>query len=264
MSDKVDRIARRIKAEHEALDGYANLSGDLVPNDLAQAYAAQARLHALHAQDIEKGRGVLGGRKIALASKVQQELCGIDHPIAGGIFEKEIMMSPATIERRSYHGLGIEFELAVKLGRQLTAEHGPYDKTTVKQAIASVHPAFELIVDRGADYADIDPLTMVADNAWSAGIVLGPEIPGGVDMDLDSLPAVLHWQDEPSVEAVTGDADPLGSLAWVVNLVTGMGGIMQAGDTIITGSVIKTRYPTAAIRARYEIAGISSVELSIV
>ncbi len=260
MADKVDRIARAIFAVHEAGERFANLSGDLAPADIAEAYAAQDRLHRLHA---EHGRGRLGGRKIALASKVQQELCGIDHPIAGGIFADEIMASPATVARADYHGLGIEFELAFKIGKGLTAADGPFDAASVRGAIASVHPAFELIDDRKADYADLDALTMAADNAWCAGVVLGPATSDWQGLDLYELPVSLHWNDDAPVHARTGDADPLGSLAWVTNEVTGRGGMLHAGDIVITGSVIKTRYPGAGEHFRYEIDGLGAVELTI-
>ena len=261
MIDKTGKIAQAIMAAHAAGEPFGNLDGDLAPEDLAQAYAAQARLHELHA---EGGRGILGGRKIALASKVQQELCGVDHPIAGGIFANEIVASPAAIEMSQYHGLGVEFELAFKLDSDLTSRNGPYGKETICECIASVHPAFELIIDRKADYSNLDVLTMIADNAWSAGVVLGPEVLGWREQDLDNLTGVLHWNDDPPVEARTGDADPLGSLVWVVNLVTGMEGSLRAGEIVITGSVIKTRYPTAGDRMRYEFAGFCETVLDIV
>ena len=103
LMDRLDKIAQTIKAEHEAGNTYKNLPDGLAPNDQAEAYAAQERLHALHAKG---GRGAIGGRKIALASQVQQELCGVDHPIAGGIFADEIVISPAEISLSDYHGLG--------------------------------------------------------------------------------------------------------------------------------------------------------------
>ena len=260
MTDKLDAIARAIKGQHAAGEGYSNLTGDLEPADVAEAYKAQARLHELHAIN---GRGGLGGRKIALASKVQQELCGVDHPIAGGIFADEIVDSPASISLSDYHGLGIEFEMAMRIGQDIGVDDGPFDQHSIREVIASVHPAFELIIDRKADYSDLSALTMIADNAWCAGVVLGPEISNWRDRDLDELTGTLSWGSDAPVSARTGDADPLGSLAWVVNLVTEMGQTMHAGDVVITGSVIKTRYPAEPVKCRYEMADASSVELSI-
>jgi len=259
--DKSEEIARAIKTAHVAGETFQNLTAGLAPANVAAAYEAQFALHRLHETD---GRGPLGGRKIALASKVQQELCGINHPIAGGIFAREIMASPAEVKLSDYYGLGVEFEMAVKLDADLTAANAPFDKQNIRDKVASVHAAFELIIDRGADYGALDALTMIADNAWCGGVVLGPEISGWRDLDLDALPVALHWNDDPPVEAMTGLADPLGSLAWVCNLVTERGGTLRAGDIVITGSVIKTRYPKAGDRMRYDIAGFSDVSLSIV
>lgn len=254
---KPDEIAHEIIAQHRSGRRFHALTGALVPRDIDEAYEAQSALHALHA----KGeRGALGGRKIALASAVQQQLCGIDHPIAGGIFKSEILESPADIVRADYHGLGIEFELAVEIGRDITAPG--HDRDSIRGHIAAIRPAFELIIDRGADYSTLDARTMIADNAWCAGVILGDPIADWHGRDIDALACVLDWTGEDQATAVTGDADPLGSLAWVANLVTGQGQRIRAGEIIITGSVIKTRYPKSATTARYAIAG-EAVELRI-
>ncbi len=94
MTDRLDTIAREIIRQHEAGESFTNLSGDLAPRDIKEAYAAQFRLHEIHAAE---GRGPLAGRKIALASAVQQELCGVDHPLAGGCWgaEPQAMTSAA-------------------------------------------------------------------------------------------------------------------------------------------------------------------------
>ena len=104
---------------------------------------------------------------------------------------------------------------------------------------------------------------MIADNAWGGGVVLGAAVPSWQDLNLDELAVALHFNDETPVTATTGLADPLGSLAWVCNLVNGMGGTVHAGELVITGSVIKTRYPVAGDRFRYEFAGLADVQLTI-
>ena len=261
MTDRLDAIAREIIRQHQAGARFANLTGDLAPRDIDEAYAAQFRLHEIHGQE---GRGPLGGRKIALASAVQQQLCGVDHPIAGGIFANEIFQSPVTLRLSNYHGLGLEFELAIVLGEDLTPGDGPFDAASVRARTVSIRPAFEMIIDRGADYSDLNALTMAADNAWCAGIVLGPEIAGWRDMDVDAIPVSLHWNDEPPATAKVGDADPFGSLAWVANVLTGAGQVIKAGEVVITGSVIKTRAPEVGDKVRYDVGGLGSVELSVV
>ncbi|MFV0474403.1 MAG: 2-keto-4-pentenoate hydratase [Pikeienuella sp.] len=260
MTDRIDAIAREIIRQHEAGEGFRNLAGDLAPRDMEEAYAAQFRLHEIHAAG---GRGPLGGRKIALASKALQELCGLDQPIAGGVFAREILASPAEIRLADHHGLGFEFELAVRLGADIGPGDGPFDARSIRERVATIHPAFEMIIDRGADYSALSGLTMAADNAWCGGVVLGPAIPGWRDMDVEGLTGALIWNGEQAGEARVGDADPFGSLAWVAGVATGAGGALRAGDIVITGSVIRTRAPKAGDHVIYRIGDGHEVEVRV-
>ena len=54
------------------------------PKDFAEAYEIQKRLRQ------KLPRGPLGGYKIALSSKIQQDYHKITQPVYGGIFKKEI------------------------------------------------------------------------------------------------------------------------------------------------------------------------------
>jgi 2-keto-4-pentenoate hydratase len=264
MTDRIGAISREIIRQHNEGARYRNLGGALEPRDMAEAYAAQFRLHKEHAEGGFSGaRGVLGGRKIALASAVQQKLCGVDHPIAGGIFASEIHQSPATIRLADYHGLGMEFELACVMAEDIRPGDGPFTAASIRAKTASIHPAFEMIIDRGADYAQLDARTMAADNAWCAGIVLGPAIDGWREMNVAALPVALHWNDEPVAKAKAGDADPFGSLAWVAGVLTEAGQTIRAGEVVITGSVIKTRAPLVGDQIRYQVGDSAEVSVRI-
>ena len=52
-----------------------------------------------------------------------------------------------------------------------------------------------MIIDRNADYNDIDALTMTADNVWCAGIVLGNPIDHWEILTLIKQNR-LYWNDE--------------------------------------------------------------------
>lgn len=258
MSDRAGDIAKEIFRQHNAREAYRPLEGDLAPRDVAEAYQAQFRLHEMQSAS---GRGPLGGRKIALASKVQQELCGVDHPIAGGIFAGEIRQSPAMLDYSEFHGLGVEFELAVKMAETVDIA-GPFTPEALREKVESIHPAFEMITDRDADYEKLDGLTMIADNAWSGGIVLGPEIRNWRDLDVNETIGELRVNDDEPVKARLGDADPFGSLAWIGQVLADGGRRLRAGHVVITGSVICTQYPKGSTRMRWRIAG-AEAELSL-
>lgn len=259
MLSRIRDIATGLAADWADLATYRTLVGEDAPADAAAAYAIQAAYQAkmLHA------RGPVAGRKIALTSKTMQQMVGFDSPAAGAIFAHEIHASPAMIDHRRFCRLGLEFELAVTMARDvLPAEVHTAD--SVRDLIASVHPAFELIEDRRADYAQLDILTLIADNAWCGGIVLGPALPDWRALDLSDLPAILHQDGQPDEPANTGAADPLGSLAWLLTHCGAQGQVVCQGEVLITGSVLKTRFPVPGDRLRYAITGLGAAEIEII
>ena len=256
--DRLEQIAKFMLDQHKSKQNFQNLPETLMPKNLNEAYKIQEIFQK------NSGRGQLGGFKIALASKVQQELCGIDHPIAGGIFANEIKSSPETFDLDNFHGLGLEFELAVTLSDDLKPGMEPFDKNNIKQFIKSLSPAFELIIDRDADYSNINPLTMITDNAWCSGIVLGKEVPNWEKLNLDIIRSKLLWNNEAPQNAMIKDANPLESLAWVSNLLISLGRTIPKDSVIITGSVIKTRAPNKGDHIIYKVEDLSEVEIKII
>ena len=255
--DRLKKIAQFMLDQHYSKKNFQNLTETLMPSDFDEAYKVQEIFQK------NSGRGELGGFKIALASKIQQELCGIDHPIAGGIFANEIKSSPSTFDLKNFHGLGLEFEIAVTLSDDLKPDMGPFNKENIRKYIKCLSPAFELIIDRNADYSNIDPLTMITDNAWCSGIVLGKEIPNWEKLDLDTIQSELLWNNEAPQGAMIKDATPLESLAWVSNLFTSMGRTIPKNSVIITGSVIKTRAPESGDHVIYKVGQLSEVEIKV-
>ena len=255
--DRLKKIAQFMFDQHNLKKNFQNLPEILMPTDFDEAYKVQEIFQK------NSGRGELGGFKIALASKIQQELCGIDHPIAGGIFANEIKSSPSTFVLQNFHGLGLEFEIAVTLSDDLKPNMGSFNKDNIRKYIKCLSPAFELIIDRNADYSNIDPLTMITDNAWCSGIVLGKEISNWEKLDLDTTQSVLLWNNEVPQDAMIKDATPLESLAWVSNLFTSMGRTIPKNSVIITGSVIKTRAPESGDHIIYKVGQLSEVEIRV-
>jgi hypothetical protein len=99
-----------------------------------------------------------------------QIFCGIDHPIAGVVLKRRLLMSPATVRRDDYGRLGLEFEIAVRIGSDMPA--AARTAATVEPCIDGVCAAIELVDDRGADYGSLDVRSLVADNSWNGGIVI--------------------------------------------------------------------------------------------
>ena len=257
-ADRIARIAADLFRQHEEREPYAWPEGREAPQTLEEAYEIQFELQE---QFTEAGRGGLAGHKIALTSKPMQAFCGVDHPIAGGIFASTIRNGPCVVEGKDFQRLGIEFELAFEIGRE--ARDGPYDAVTIRDMVSGCRPAFELIEDRQANYDDLEGLGLAADNAWCGGVVLGPPIEAWRTLDLDALPVTLFYNEEAPERAVTGAAEPWKSLAWVANHLMGFGRWLEPGQIVITGSTLKTRFPEPGDRIRYAIDGLAEVAVEI-
>ncbi len=256
---QAERIAAHLFQANAAGARFEWLTGDLRPTDLNAAYAAQS---ALLDRWVAAGKGRIGGWKIALTSAAMQELCGIDQPCVGGILDCRIVREGQAVSAGDYVRLGLEFELAVRMAEDAT--DGPYDAAGIRALAGSVAPAFELIEDRGADYAGFDALSLVADNTWNAGVILGPEIADWQSVDWTGAPVTLTMNGKVE-RAVTGDAmgDPFAALAFVANNLLQRGRHLKAGDWVITGSTLKTRFAAVGDRARYEIDGRGAVSLDV-
>jgi 2-keto-4-pentenoate hydratase len=235
-----NKAAHFITHAHKSRAHYANLAPDIAPRSLDEAYGIQEALARLW----EAERGPVAGLKIATTTRIMQQLMGIDHPCGGIIFAKRIHASGAAIPRADFVNLVIECELAVRLGRDLPSTDEPYDRTNVRPAVAAVMPAFELIEDRRAVYKETKALSLIADNAWNGGIVLGAEQVPPPDLDLNGLTGSLaiNGAGGTGTGSRTGTTDdPMGALAWVANLAASRRRPLKAGMVVITGSVIPTQ-----------------------
>jgi 2-keto-4-pentenoate hydratase len=253
-----EAVARHIDAAHASGAVYANLPPDMAPTTVADAYAAQQAL----AKRLGPRLGGIAGLKIATTTRVMQELMGIDHPCGGVIFAANVHASPAQIRLASHVHLMIECELAVRIGSPLPPPRTPYTAKTVRPAVSALMPAFELIDDRHADYKSAKALSLIADNCWNAGVVLGVETALEPTMSLSGIAGTLEINGQPGGKGTTDD--PLAALAWLANLAAGYGQPLEPGMVVITGSVIATLPIGPSDQFVFRLEGLGPVELRAV
>ncbi len=248
--------ARYIDEAHRTRARFQNLPDAVAPKTAGEAYAAQAALCELWGPRL----GPVAGLKISTTTKVMQELMGIGHPCMGTIFAARVYASPATIAKADYINLRIECELALRLGRDLPKAGAPYTRESVRPAVSEVMAAFELIEDRGAEYKATRALSLIADNAWNGGIVIGPAKPLPAGLDLDGIAGVLKSNGKEIAAGKTDD--PLGALAWLANQAAERDRPMTAGMVVITGSVIPTVDIAVGERLDFALDGIGATSLT--
>ena len=258
MSVDVEKAAAMLVRDHAQKRRIVPFARDYGATDLAGAYAIQAAF----VKRLEATLGRRVGYKIGLTSRRMQEMCGVNHPNSGVVFEKRLHNSGVVLALSRLGRLGIEFECCARMGTSLAPRAQPYTLEEVSAAVEAVCPAFEVIDDRNSDYP-LDLLSLVADNSWNEGNVLGEF--KSTWSDLGTAKSVLECNGKVIDEGKGSDVlgHPFEPLRWLANNLNELGQTLKAGEIVLTGSWVTTRFPKAGERYRYTIEGIGAVELSI-
>jgi 2-keto-4-pentenoate hydratase len=129
----------------------------------------------------------------------------------------------------------------------------------VAPAVAAAMAAFELIEDRNADYAKVEALSLIVENCWNGGIVIGAPKAMRV-ADLIGIPGRLAVGGK-----IVGEGkaeDPCATLAWLANHVAERGRGLKSGMVVITGSLIPTVAIASGQRAVFTVDGLGDVVMN--
>lgn len=256
MTTRPESMAKLLWEARQRRESYRNLPAELAPRDIAEAYAGQEAYYRL----AEPVYGPVAGAKIATTTKVMQELMGITQPCGGAIFANTIHASPARLRAADFVHLRIECEIALRLQRDLPPSGAPWTYATVAPAVAAAMPAFELIEDRHAVYRETDARSMIVDNCWNGGVVIGADVAAPVP----HLIGIGGFLSVNGRKVSAGRAeDPYATLAWLANLVAERGRGLAAGMVVITGSVVATESVAVGDRAVFTVDGLGEVTLEV-
>jgi 2-keto-4-pentenoate hydratase len=211
-------------------------------------------------QRVAEGATVVG-HKVGLSSEAMQKMMGVDEPDYGHLLaDMEVFEDKPVVAGRFLYPR-VEVEVGFILADDLPGAGCTEDD--VLAATAAFAPSIELIDTRIKDWK-IALCDTIADNASSAGYVLGKERVSPKDIDIKGIDAVLTRNGEVVAEgrsdAVLGN--PVTAVAWLARKVDSFGVRLRAGDIVLPGSC------TRAIDARpgdefvAEFTGLGSVRLS--
>jgi 2-keto-4-pentenoate hydratase len=244
MSDAIESAAALLLAARGAPERrLAALPEALRPADAAAAYAIQHRVAA--------SLGPIGGWKVGAAGP-GGPLIGSPMPASG------VAPSPATLASAGRPMRGIEAEVAFRLGRDLPPRGTPYSRDEVIAALASAHPAIELLESRYLDPDAVDPLSLLADMLTNGGFVWGEGVADWDGIDF------AHATVEQSVDAgavLRRTGNPAGEMirlvVWVANEGSVWAGGLKAGQFVTCGSWTgKTLVgPAASVLVRFPSLG---------
>ncbi len=246
-----------------SLTPIVDLPGELVPASLTDGYELQ---QALNQQLVAAGMGEMVGHKIGCTTPVMQAFLNIRQPCAGRIFARTVMQRHGTVPRHGFVRIGMECEIAVRLQRDLPPRAEPYTREDVAPAVGEVMAAIELVDDRYRDYRTLGVATLIADDFFNAGCVLGEPVRDWQSLDLARVTGRAQINGS-EVGVGTGSlvmGHPLNALAWLANAQHehGLTGL-RAGEFVMLGSVVETKWLNAGDRVRIAIDGLGEVGLDI-
>jgi 2-keto-4-pentenoate hydratase len=252
-------VGRLLFEEHRNNTRFHGLGPECAISDLASAYAVQREYLDL----LRKANGAIAGYKIGLTSLRMQKMCNIDQPIGGAVFANRVMKSGAGLKAGNYGRLGVEFEIGVRLARDLPKTGKPHDAESVGRAVDGVCAAVEVVDDRNADYTSLDVLSLIADNSWNAGAILDQFRTSWPDLAEARGVLFIDGKEIDSGHGRDVLGHPFVPLAWLANRLIADGSSLKAGDVVLTGSLVTTKFPNESGRFRYELAGIGAVDFSV-
>jgi 2-keto-4-pentenoate hydratase len=256
--DKILAAAQTISTARRNRTPLHALASDTAPQDEAEGYRIQRAVHDL----LLPHAGPFVGYKIGCTSPVMQQYLNIPHPCGGGVFAKGVHDNGAVLAAADYVRVGVECEIAVRLARDLSPTEEPFTAEWVMEAIEAYHPAIEIVDDRYTDWQTMGAPTLIADDFFAAGCVLGQAVARSGAPDLLELVgrAVVNGTE---VGRGTG-ADVLGhphnALAWLANHLAAEGKGLHAGQIVLTGSLVKTVWLNAGDNVTMELKGLGKVE----
>jgi 2-oxo-3-hexenedioate decarboxylase/2-keto-4-pentenoate hydratase len=251
----IARAAELLSAARLARIRFERVPEDCRPPDLAAAYAVQ---DALHARLTAAGCGVVTGHKIGCTTPVMQRFLAIDHPCAGGVLAPTVQHGRGAFRHAEFRHVGVECEIAARLAHDLPAAGAPYRRARVGAAIGACMAAIEVVDDRYEDYRSLDTPTLVADDFFNAACVLGAPVEAWRELDLAAIRGRMTINGAEVGAGSGGDilGHPLEALAWLANALAARGRQLRAGEFVLLGSVVETRWVDAGDRVEVALEGL--------
>lgn len=196
------------------------------------------------------------GKKIGVTSKAVQDMLGVHQPDFGFLTDRmQIQDGVVDIEAHGLIQPRAEAEIAFILARPL-AGPGVTD-ADVLDATAAIAPCFEIVDSRIKDWK-IGIVDTVADNASCGVFVIGAARADPRAFDLPSLKVSVTKNGAPLSEgygsAVQGS--PLTAVAWLANTLGRYGVTLDAGDIILSGSLVPLEPARAGDLFEMELEGV--------
>ena len=153
----------------------------------------------------------------------------------------------------------------MRIGKDVPVVRNDGDVRALLGCVDAIAAAFEVIDDRDADYGRLEASSIVVENSWNRGIVLGEAVPPAAFGDLRGLEGTLLVNGEPVATGSSSDvmSGPLSVLAWIAQFAREAGHELRPGHWIMTGSIIPTKFAVEGDTYSFQLGSLPPVAATI-
>jgi 2-oxo-3-hexenedioate decarboxylase/2-keto-4-pentenoate hydratase len=225
------------------------------------AYALQTAVNELLSAHL----GTVAGHKIGCTTPVMQSFLGIASPCAGEVFSGTVLRGEGAVSRAGFRKLGVECEIVVELASDVEPQRETYTREMVAAHVGAVMAGIEIVDDRYDNYRSLGANTLIADNFFNAGCVLGASSANWRGLDLPTLVGRMHINGRAVARgngaAVMGH--PLEALAWLANARGARNQGLRRGEFVFLGSLVETKWLDAGDVVSIAIEGLGGAGLTV-
>jgi 2-keto-4-pentenoate hydratase len=202
--------------------------------------------------------GTLVGFELGFTSPAMRQQFGVEHPNFGRLFDWMAIDQDTVGFDRFIHPR-VEAEIAVRLSRAVA---WPVDRTALRDAVAAVAPALEIVDSRYQDYR-FRPLENTADNSSAAAFRLGPAHHPEVLSALSASRVHLYRNGQLIDEGALANLaqDPLDLIGRLAERLAREGRAIPAHAVVLTGGLTRAHPAPSGDRFRADFGPLGAVEL---
>ncbi|HTN98649.1 MAG TPA: fumarylacetoacetate hydrolase family protein, partial [Nordella sp.] len=150
-------------------------------------------------------------------------------------------------------------------GTDIEPRRQDHTRQSVSPHVKSVMAGIEIVDDRYSEFRSLGAYTLIADNFFNAGCVLGSPVTNWQALDLASLTGQMRINDS-EVGRGTGAmvmGHPFEALAWLANSRGARGEGLRRGEFVFLGSLVETKWLNAGDTVVIEVEGLGQVSLAV-
>jgi 2-keto-4-pentenoate hydratase len=235
---------------------WQNIEPRLRPGTMEDGYRLQ---HAIHAQLAAAGDALVGW-KVGSTSASGQRGFGLREPVYAGLLASGRSASLGEALARPLTRPSVECEIAVVLRRDIDGADPDLSAEAVKDSIGACHIACEIIDNRYGDPMAVGVPSLIADDFFQVGIVVGAENTAWRKQDLGAAEGFIEIDGQRRTGSARDVLTAFDSLLWLAKALGRNGLWLRAGELVLTGTlVVPTPVPLPAQAVSMGVTGFATL-----